>query len=303
MPDANAPVFHAQRAWKDALDYVAKELATSKVKVRQRYMPRWWDETMLSGRGDYLEAILMLASGLQVSAKAIEERLSPLLPQNVPTCCKGSSTEKLERQTPARRMAEALARNLVGMLEREALPVRKSASELRAESLAGSERITLDGLLGLCWKVNVPVAHLADAPSPMPHAIATNVDGRCAIVLLRNKKHSGWILFDLAHELGHIMLGHVAEGESHSDGEEMDPTDAQEAEANEFAMVLLTGQPIPLGYDQAVPADKLVRVAKEAASELRVDPQWLIVTTGESMGNASGLDDGEQGAEGRLAGR
>ena len=281
MPQANPPAFDAKRAWKDVLRHVAKELRTTPEKATQRFMPRWWDDSSIQSRGDYLEAILSLASGLQIPAERLDSLLKPLLPENALTRCKGSSPEKQESQFKARQLAEALARNLVAMLVADEVPRRADALELRNRLIARDEIICLDSLLKLCWSLNVPVAHLYDAPSPKPDAVATNVDGRCAIVLLNNRAHCGWHLFDVAHELGHIMLGHLHAGESFYDDGDAGLDERCESEANDFATTLLTGQALSLTYSRTVSAETLLSVVRRASVQYRVDPQWLLVAVGK----------------------
>ena len=65
------------------------------------------------------------------------------------------------------------------------------------------------------------------------------------IVLCRHTKHAAWLLFILAHELGHLALDHVPnEGVLIDEGLDKNSTDAEEQQANAFAIELLTGRPI-----------------------------------------------------------
>jgi hypothetical protein len=269
-----------RRQWRETVKHVATELKMAQSDVTRRFLPRWWNADSIESGSHLKEGFLLLASTLQIPAQRIEERLSPLVPPGSLTRCKGSSPEQDEKHLFARQAAEILARNLICMLDIHQQPIRRSAEELRGLLLERNPRITLEGLLQVAWDSNVPVAHLAEAPSPRPHAIATNVDGRCAVVFLRNFRHSGWHLFDLAHELGHIMLGHVSEGESYCESNATDRREAEEVEANEFALMLLTGQKLTVGYHREVSAEKLRSVAVQSSQLYKVDPQWLIVTTG-----------------------
>lgn len=75
--------------------------------------------------------------------------------------------------------------------------------------------------------------------------IAMSLNGRPSIVL-SSKRASGFLLFHLAHELGHIALGHVSQNGAIVDDEinESDSDigrDPQEIEADRFAIELLTG--------------------------------------------------------------
>ncbi len=80
------------------------------------------------------------------------------------------------------------------------------------------------------------------------HAMVVEDNGRYAILLGRDSKYPAPIAFTLAHELGHIMLGHL-EGTSAivdlEEGEYDLPGDPQEDEADAFAISLLTGSANP----------------------------------------------------------
>ncbi|MCV5275516.1 ImmA/IrrE family metallo-endopeptidase, partial [Escherichia coli] len=68
--------------------------------------------------------------------------------------------------------------------------------------------------------------------------------GRPVIVLTQPQKY-GYMLLDLAHELGHIARGHLnaENGQCHIDAKiENASTDNIEKEANEFAFQVISGQ-------------------------------------------------------------
>jgi Zn-dependent peptidase ImmA (M78 family) len=80
------------------------------------------------------------------------------------------------------------------------------------------------------------------------HAMVVALDRRFAVLLGRDAGYPAPVAFTLAHELGHIMLGHLADAPALVDLE--DPVkardgDEQEREADRFALTLLTGSPDP----------------------------------------------------------
>ena len=275
MPIQKTDPFAA--TWGETLSFVSEEFGLSVKDIKRSVVPSWLgvpteDQSSLD------EAHRLLASALHVPVDRLQGRIRPLVSKPGACRCKGATPEKLTAQRPARCLAETLGRHLVSVFEKDALPVCDSASVIRDRLLAKTSEIKLETLLRECWRMNVPVAHLAQAPKHAPHAMAVNVDGRCAIVLIRNKRHQGWHLFDLAHELGHIMLGHVPPGEVIVEGDGMRLEDAEERAANDFAMDLLAGTHM-VGSD-ARSAEQLLARCELSSRRLHVDAQWLIVYSG-----------------------
>jgi hypothetical protein len=94
-------------------------------------------------------------------------------------------------------------------------------------------------------------------------------------------------LFILAHELGHIVRGHV-----NSDGvlidEQIDrnSTDAEEKAANAFALELLTGNPESRVFSVGpVCARALAKVAHQAGVHEQIDPGHIVLNYAYQMGN------------------
>lgn len=78
--------------------------------------------------------------------------------------------------------------------------------------------------------------------------MVVKIEDRYAILLGRDAQYPAPIAFTLAHEIGHIALGHLKESDAVVDME--DPADAvekdnEEDQADTFALDLLTGQPQP----------------------------------------------------------
>jgi hypothetical protein len=171
-----------------------------------------------------------------------------------------------------------------------------SAEELRREILsAGRPYVRLLDLLALAWGVGVPVAHLRVFPWPQKRmaAMTVSVGDRCVILLGKDSVYPAPIAFYLAHELGHIALGHVASDRLIVDLEEETPTiaddDEEEQTADAYALELLTGQPrptvLPDELGARASARELARIALAAADSLRIEPGVLAQCFGYSTGD------------------
>lgn len=166
-----------------------------------------------------------------------------------------------------------------------------TAADLRSSILASSPLVDLTGLLAFCWGVGIPVLQLALFPLARKrmHAITVRVNHRYAVFIGRESRFPAQVAYILAHEIGHIVLQHVAESAVLLEAEDplrMQAKDAEEQTADRFALELLTGDP-----DLRVEADnehftatQLAYAASEASRERRIDPGVLALCLGHSTG-------------------
>lgn len=197
--------------------------------------------------------------------------------------CKGANSEDMTLHFGVQWIAIALARQLVFQIDEEDFR-RVTAQQLRDQILANSQTVDLESLLKATWSLGVPVAHLRRIANHRPHGMAIGIDTRSAIVLARNQPSHAFDLFDLAHELGHIMSGHISPNDIWSD-DKIEVDDGEEREANQFAFELLTGlTEVPLlGESQS--AKHLARKAVAFGKENAIDPGLLISAYGKAHGN------------------
>jgi len=135
----------------------------------------------------------------------------------------------------------------------------------------------------------LPVLHLDHFPkrAKRPDGFAARVNGRPVIVLCRHAKSSAWLLFILAHELGHLALGHVPdEGTLIDQGLDENSTDVEEQQANAFAIELLTGKPKRsfVATGRWPNAEGLAKAAQEIARQSMIDPGHIVLNYAHSMG-------------------
>jgi len=166
------------------------------------------------------------------------------------------------------------------------------AHDLRRDVLAsGRPFVALGDLLVLSWALAVPVVHLRVFPWPQKRmaAMTVNVSGRSAVLLGKDSTFPATVAFYLAHELGHIALGHIAADRQIVDLDDETPTsdaeDHEERDADAYALELLTGDPAPT----VLPAGPgwahgraLAKAALDAAPGLQIEPGTLALCFGYS---------------------
>jgi Zn-dependent peptidase ImmA (M78 family) len=167
-----------------------------------------------------------------------------------------------------------------------------SAATLRASVLASQPYVRLVDLLSLSWSAGIPVAHLRIFPAVRKRmaAMAVAVANRRAVLLAKDSMYPPHIAFYLGHELAHIALKHVS-GDSaivDMDGDVLstDSADTEEAEADRFALELLTGRAdLRLVPEGSYNAPGLADVALRISAELHIEPGTLALCFGYSTGN------------------
>jgi Zn-dependent peptidase ImmA (M78 family) len=161
---------------------------------------------------------------------------------------------------------------------------------LRRLILKDQPYVRLIDLLGVCWSLGIPVIHLRVFPCVQKRmaAMSVRVGDRQAILLAKDSMYPAPISFYVAHELGHILSGHLQQDAAVVDfdsselasGEE----DPEETEADTFALELLTGEARPkvLSKSGAYSGKELARVANDASTSLKIEPGVLALCFGYS---------------------
>jgi hypothetical protein len=167
------------------------------------------------------------------------------------------------------------------------------ASGLRMAILQSSKFVRLVDLISVCWSVGIPIIHLRVFPWPQKRmsAMAVSVGERAAIFIGKDSMYPAHVAFYVAHELGHIALGHLGAGailvdmESNKLASGMD--DPEEAEADRYALELLTGtgSPTVLTVGSKPTARGLAHAALTSAGELGIEPGTLALCFGYSTNN------------------
>jgi len=248
--------------------------------------PTWWSEDAESSPSARAELRFALARKLGLDAQALLEDDEPRFVWKVASFKHLSATSAAEREAIIS-YGTSLARTILS-----AVPERPAADlgavGLRSRLLADGPFVSLPDLLSFCWAIGVPVIHLKVFPLKAKRmcAMTVRVLDRHAILLAKESKFPAQLAYYVAHELGHIALGHLASNPAVIDFK--DPlragrgADPEETAADRYALELLTGDPEPQVATEArtYSAAALAKAVLETAPEVRVEAGMLALCFG-----------------------
>lgn len=252
-------------------------------KYIKSLLPDWWDDEIAETPAGLQQASLILGQTFGVRAETLwTESAEPALklPQGI--CFKHRENIADDDLNVACAVARSLARIVLKVFPTKPRPdFYLDASELRKQLLIDKKWITFEDVLTHCLDLGIPVIHLHHLPQRVKkmEGLAFEQSGRPVIVLTQNHPH-GYALFDLAHELGHITLGHVTAEHSIVDQKiDAEADDEDERAANRFALELLTGDPeckiVPTGRN--LNGDELATSAMHYGEKNKIDPLHIVL--------------------------
>ncbi|MBG6526368.1 ImmA/IrrE family metallo-endopeptidase [Pseudomonas aeruginosa] len=250
MEDASIPV-----TVKSAFDSL-KAAGYPRTYV-EKLLPDWWDNSLFKTTAGALQFALILKQRLGLEASFGQDGHLQLQPDSRHIRCKRRSDTKDSELAVAASLGTAIAKLAMFCTLKPYVPLADDIPTLRREILAstGASHVNFDGLLNLCWDHGIPVLYLKELPRATKRitGMALSISGRPAIVLgFASPQHSRQ-LFVLAHELGHILRGHLGEDGVLIDEDiaEIADTlidmktqrkDTEEREADTFALALIRNE-------------------------------------------------------------
>jgi len=245
--------------------------------VRKVLLPDWWDDAIAQHPTGYAEARLRIARALGLSLRQLdsEDPLGEMLGETRLRCKTRRGTEPYSIRWTialAKRAAELATRATPKPYE----PLPETASQIRNAILQKHPWVCLDNLLAYCWQHGIPVIPLRAKPrkSKRMDGLIVRVGERPVIVLACGYRYSARLLFIVAHELGHWVCGHLSDQPIFAEESiAREAENHEEAEANWFAVELLTGKPDSAYWTpRFLTASQLSEGARKAGARDRVDP-------------------------------
>lgn len=263
--------------------------------MRAWLLPDWWEDEIANADSGMatLEAYIARMIGLSIETLRSGEALN-VAPVSSIRFKKRIDCEDVE-VAPAAAIAEQVARALT---EAVTIPSefagRIEAREARQSILGKWAVPDLEGLLDFAWDHGIIVAHMAELPkaSKKFDGLTMFVAQRPVVVLGTGRDSPAWVAFDLAHELGHVLCGHITPNSAISEaGLESEDDfssqlgDPEETEATRFALELLTGDPAPSFQPvYGLTGARLAAIAQQEGAAQKVDPGVLALIYGRSAG-------------------
>ena len=214
-------------------------------------LPEWWEDEAADTDAGLAEFRLLLSRNLGIEIAGLSSD-APEVIFTLPHERKlKRSTRYTDNQlTPAVSVAMAAARIAAATctVEYQPLPSPIGLRDVIINSLGG-RYVSLRGLIRASWAHGVPIIHLPTFPDGMPKmdGMVASISGRPVVVLSKRISFSAWMSFILAHELGHVWSGHLADGVLIIDealderSYERNQHDPEEDEADHFALQALCG--------------------------------------------------------------
>ncbi len=257
--------------------------------------PTWWTEEADTSASARADLAFTIARGFGLDPGSLMREASPRFLWQAEARFKHQANENDLELAGITSFGRSVAAVLVSATPEGPTPPTTSAAGLRDRILsAGRPYVDLGDLLALCWTIGVPVAYLRVFPWKRKRmaAMAVSVTTRRAILLAKDASYPPTIAFYVAHELGHLLLGHLTVDRMIIDLSDPDVgitpgDDAEEQQADAFALELLTGDPRPqIEVEGASPsATRLAHAAIASASERQIEPGVITQLFGYSTGN------------------
>jgi transcriptional regulator with XRE-family HTH domain len=213
-----------------------------------------------------------------------------------------------ERQSPLLRLARTVSEICDQTFEGPVVGLPADPNVIRERLIGNASGLSLKTLVDWAWKVGIIVIPMS---GPGFSAAAWHVGERPVVILKAKQEFSAHWLFQLAHEIGHLALGHASGDDWIVDVDQPQPgvstDDDQEQEANEFALALLVPEreqlleEIRAGSGQALHEQKLwfKGEVERLADERGLAPGLLgfvaayglpdVAETGDRWGSATNL--------------
>lgn len=221
-------------------------------------LPDWAEEAVSSKAGVLeLTGFMIRHFGLELDAEGRLRRR--ILPEARFKNTQGTSTDQVEATRAA---ATAVARLSARAITTPWTGIEQDAATARHQLLKTAPRgwIDFEELLDYAWRSGIPVLYLPELPTGgrKMEGMVTFVGGRPVVVLTKKDDHPDWMLFILAHELGHLANRHLTEVDGQAIVDEAvdkddSISDMQEREANGYALQLLTAKQSGIQIGGTVP--------------------------------------------------
>ena len=258
--------------------------------LRTAVLPDWWNDDLAESpvTRSQIEMRVARRLGLPLADIADPSKTLQMPPAAGVRLKRAKASSTLADITPGLTVARNAVRQLVPCLrDMKLLPAYLTPEQLRTWIQGRQKVVDLAGLVEACWAHGIAVFHFAPLPEHAKRfAGVAYFEGTTPIIILA----SGWdspprLAYYLAHEIGHVLCGHVKPGGDVLADEDIDGgnADPQEREADDAAMILLTGhKTVELKPVSGLTAVKFCYSARELQAKTNVHAGTLVLIYGKT---------------------
>jgi len=244
--------------------------------IAENALPEWWEDSLAETEAGYARAIGLIAAHTNIN-------LDDLWNDNANITCpyightnfkKSRGVTEADVQWP-KCIALSAARLALDCMKKHGRTLPTKGSEIRKEIMSsGRSCVDLPSLLDFLWNCGIPVLHVSNFPAHTKKmaGLAARIDGKPVVVVCKNHPYSSLVLFDIAHEVGHILKGHVDTAVLVDSSIAANDKDPQEVEANACAMRILAGKNVQFEHPSTyVTKEKLAAMARSTGKREGID--------------------------------
>lgn len=210
--------------------------------VRRSALPSWWNDELNNQPTAVLEGAGHIAKRLHLDLRSLLSDDQPVQFKPLPhTKFKYHLQQQADIPDTSHQLASRVAELVASGVQTPFIPIPEDVNQVRSEILQDHPQVNLESILNYSWQHGVAVVYFNDYPENT-RKITGLIQWQCdrpVIVLSSKRTHPAWLAFHLAHELGHLALGHLKEGILIDDEIKRDSKDQEEIDANVFAVKLL----------------------------------------------------------------
>jgi hypothetical protein len=252
--------------------------------------PEWWSAEASESLSATAELTYTVARRLGLSPSALFDG-SPQFLWHDSTKFKNLGTTTDRDQAILASFGTAVGRCALSATPTVVFPSGTSPQSVRSAILKQARFVDVTELLAFCWVMGIPVIQLRVFPLQQKRmqAMTVKVEGRYAILLGYESEYYARVAYILAHEIGHILLGHLEHSDSLLDMDDplrADEPDGEEVEADRAALVLLTGRDDPrvIANTESYTARQVAQAAMAESDKNRIEPGVLALCLGHATG-------------------
>lgn len=252
--------------------------------------PEWWSESADESASSQAELRFSIARKLGLDPRSLLEDETPRFIWDDSAKYKNFSSDDEKDKSAISSFGISIGRILINGCNQvpDVSKADLTAKKIRNAILKSQEFVRLIDLLSFLWGIGIPVIHLRLHPLSAKRMCAMSVciNDQYAILLSKDSKYPATIAFHLAHEIGHILLNHLAGNTALVDMNDpvakKNASDSEEVQADKFALELLTGSESPpiKVEGKSKSAIRLAREVNKAGKTNGIEPGTLALCYG-----------------------